>query len=214
MIERIVAFCTHRPWLVIGLCGVLTALGLFTTITRFSINTETARLIAADVPWRLNEAALDKAFPQRTDLMLVVIDGDTPERAAEASDRLAQALGPHDDLLRSVRQPDSGPFFDRNGLLFLSTDELARTTEQLIAQQAFLGPLAADPSLRGLMGTLTLGAQGIAAGETTLDELAGADGGLSDGRSSACWPASRPGCPGRCSCRTARPSRASSGASS
>ena len=172
MIERIVAFCTHRPWLVIGLCGVLTALGLFTTITRFSINTETARLIAADVPWRLNEAALDKAFPQRTDLMLVVIDGDTPERAAEASDRLAQALGPHDDLLRSVRQPDSGPFFDRNGLLFLSTDELASTTEQLIAQQAFLGPLAADPSLRGLMGTLTLGAQGIAAGETTLDELA------------------------------------------
>ncbi|HYI88699.1 MAG TPA: hopanoid biosynthesis-associated RND transporter HpnN, partial [Beijerinckiaceae bacterium] len=173
MIERIVAFCTHRPWLVIGLCGVLTALGLFTTITRFSINTETARLISADVPWRLNEAALDKAFPQRTDLMLVVIDGDTPERAAEASDRLAQALGPHDDLLRSVRQPDSGPFFDRNGLLFLSTDELASTTEQLISQQAFLGPLAADPSLRGLMGTLTLGAQGIAAGETTLDELAG-----------------------------------------
>jgi hopanoid biosynthesis associated RND transporter like protein HpnN len=172
MIERIVAFCTHRPWLVIGLCGVFTALGLFTTITRFSINTETARLISADVPWRLNEAALDKAFPQRTDLMLVVIDGDTPERAAEASDRLTQALGPHDDLLRSVRQPDSGPFFDRNGLLFLSTDELARTTEQLIAQQAFLGPLAADPSLRGLMGTLTLGAQGIAAGETTLDELA------------------------------------------
>jgi uncharacterized protein len=173
MIERIVAFCTHRPWLVIGLCGVLTALGLFTTITHFSINTETARLISADVPWRLNEAALDKAFPQRTDLMLVVIDGDTPERAAEASDRLTRALGPHDDLLRSVRQPDSGPFFDRNGLLFLSTDELARTTEQLIAQQAFLGPLAADPSLRGLMGTLTLGAQGIAAGETTLDELAG-----------------------------------------
>ncbi len=69
-------------------------------------------------------------------------------------------------------RPDSGPFFDRNGLLFLSTEELAKTTEQLIGQQGFLGPLAADPSLRGVMQTLSLGAQGIQAGEATLEELA------------------------------------------
>ena len=71
-----------------------------------------------------------------------------------------------------MRRPDSGPFFDKNGLLFLSVDELTRTTEQLIRQQGFLGPLAADPSLRGVMEVLQLGAQGVRAGETTLDELA------------------------------------------
>jgi uncharacterized protein len=172
MLERIVAFCTRRPWLVIGLSLALTLLGLFVTITRFSINTDTARLISADVPWRQHEAALDSAFPQRTDLILAVVDGDTPERADEAADRLARALQAEQKLLKSVRRPDSGPFFDKNGLLFLPTEELAKTTEQLIAQQGFLGPLAADPSLRGLMQTLTLGAQGIRAGETTLNELA------------------------------------------
>src|SRR5687767_331833 len=92
MLERIVAFCTRRPWLVIGLSLALTLLGLFVTITRFSINTDTARLISADVPWRQHEAALDSAFPQRTDLILAVVDGDTPERADEAADRLARAL--------------------------------------------------------------------------------------------------------------------------
>jgi hopanoid biosynthesis associated RND transporter like protein HpnN len=173
MIERVVAFCTRRPWLVIAISAALTLLCLYITATRFSINTQTARMISADVPWRVDEAAMDAAFPQRTDLIVAVIDGDTPERAEEAADRLAQALQPRDELLKSVRRPDSGPFFDKNGLLFLSTEELADTTGQLIAQQAFLGPLAADPSLRGVMQTLSLGARGVQAGETTLDELAG-----------------------------------------
>ena len=82
------------------------------------------------------------------------------------------ALAPRTQVLETVRRPDSGPFFDKNGLLFLSVDELTRTTEQLIRQQGFLGPLAADPSLRGVMHALQLGAQGVRAGETTLDELA------------------------------------------
>src|SRR5918993_4553780 len=111
MLERIVAFCTRRPWLVIGLSAVLTLLCLYVTVTRFSINTQTSRLISADVAWRVDEAAMDAAFPQRTDLIVAVANGDTPERAEEAADRLAQALQPHQELLKSVRRPDSGPFF-------------------------------------------------------------------------------------------------------
>lgn len=172
MIQRTVAFCVHRPWLVIGLSLALTLLGLYLTVTRFTINTDTARLISPDVAWRQYEMALDKAFPQRTDLILAVVDGDTPERAEEAAERLAETLRADSKVLRSVRRPDSGPFFDKNGLLFLSTEELTKTTEQLIRQQGFLGPLAADPSLRGVTQTLSLGAQGVRAGETTLDELA------------------------------------------
>lgn len=172
MIERLVAFCIRRPWLVIGVAALLTFGGLYVTVTRFVINTDTARLISPDVSWRQNETAFDRAFPQRTDLILAVVDGGSPEIADEAADKLARALLPHHDVLKSVRRPDSGPFFDKNGLLFLSTDDLTRTTEQLIRQQGLLGPLAADPSLRGLMQTLALGAQGVGAGETTLDELA------------------------------------------
>ena len=172
MIERTVAFCIRRPWLVIGLWTALALLGLFHTTTQFSINTDTARLISPDVDWRQNETALDTAFPQRTDLIVAVVDGATPERAEEAASRLEEALSGKPALLKGVRRPDSGPFFDQNGLLFLPTEELTKTTERLIRQQGFLGPLAADPSLRGVMQTLSLGVQGVRAGETTLDELA------------------------------------------
>ena len=164
MIERTVAICTRRPWAVIALALALTLVGLYVTVTRFAINTNTERLISADVPWRKALEAYDEAFPQRKDLIVVVVDGDTPEIADEAADKLARALAVHPHVLRSVRRPDSGPFFDKNGLLFLSTDELTRTTEQLIRQQGFLGPLAADPSLRGVMEVLQLGARGVRAG--------------------------------------------------
>src|SRR3954451_23177729 len=150
----------------------MTLAGLYVTVTRFAINTNTERLISSDVSWRRDLVAYDAAFPQRLGLIVAVVDGETPEIADESADKLARALVAHRQVLDNVRRPDSGPFFDKNGLLFLSVDELTRTTEQLIRQQGFLGPLAADPSLRGVMQALQLGAQGVRAGETTLDELA------------------------------------------
>ena len=67
-----------------------------------------------------------------------------PEVADEAADKFTQALSGHPGVLRTVRRPDSGPFFENNGLLFLSGDELPTTDSS--SQQAFLGPLAADPA--------------------------------------------------------------------
>src|SRR3954468_10181177 len=172
LIERTVALCTRRPWLVIAAALAMMLAGLYVTVTRFAINTNTERLISSDVSWRRDLVAYDAAFPQRLGLIVAVVDGETPEVADEAADKLARALAAHPTVLENVRRPDSGPFFDKNGLLFLSVDELTRTTEQLIRQQGFLGPLAADPSLRGVMQALQLGAQGVRAGETTLGELA------------------------------------------
>ena len=146
------ALSTRQPWAVIIIALALTLAGLYLTVTRFAINTNTERLIAADVPWRKAVENYSKAFSRGRDLIVAVVEGDTPEVADEAADKLAQALAGHPGVLRSVRRPDSGPFFDKNGLLFLSLDELTRTTEQLIERQSFLGPLAADPSLRGVMG--------------------------------------------------------------
>jgi uncharacterized protein len=172
VIAHTVALCTRRPWAVIAIALALTLAGLYVTVTHFAINTNPQRLFSADVPWRKALAAYEEAFPQRKDLIVAVVGGDTPEVTDEAADKLAQALAGHPGVLRSVRRPDSGLFFDKNGLLFLSVDELTRTTEQLIRQQGLLGSLAADPSLRGVMGVLQLGAQGVHAGETTLGELA------------------------------------------
>src|SRR4051812_32980030 len=139
MIERIVALCTHRPWPVVMIALASALIGAYVTLTRFAINTDTTLLISENLPWRQTLKEYSEAFSRGRDLIVAVVDGDTPEIADEAADRLARALAGHPKVLRSVRRPDSGPFFDKNGLLFLSTDELTRTTEQLIERQSFLG---------------------------------------------------------------------------
>src|SRR6185312_12277420 len=95
-------------------------------------------------------AYLDRVFPGRSDVVLVVIDGVTPELAELGARRLAERLGARPELFKSVRRPDGGAFFDRHGLLYLETDEVQHTLDSLIAAQPLLGTLALDPSARGL----------------------------------------------------------------
>ena len=163
--------CARFPTVTVTIAGVLTLIAVVYVVHNFAINTDSAKLISSDVPWRERSAVFDAAFPQRSDLIAIVVDGATPEIAERASATLTERLAARSELLRNVRRPDGGPFFERNGLLFLGTDELSKTTEQLVAAQAVLGTLAADPSVRGLMSTLQLALEGVRRGETTLAAL-------------------------------------------
>lgn len=172
MIERLVAFSVRRRWLVLVAAALLTVAGAGTAAHLFRINTDVERLIEPSVPWRQDEIAFEKAFPQRTNLVAAVIDGETPEIAEEAAARFAEALKSHRSEIETVYRPDGGPFFDRNGLLLMSQEDLEKTTQRLIEQQGLLGPLAADPSLRGVMRVLTLGVKGVKSGDAKLEDLA------------------------------------------
>lgn len=172
MIERLVAFSVRRRWLVLVAAALLTVAGVGAAAHLFRINTDVERLIEPSVSWRKDEIAFEKAFPQRTNLVAAVIDGETPEIAEEAAARFAEALKAHRSEIETVYRPDGGPFFDRNGLLLMSQEELEQTTQRLIEQQGLLGPLAADPSLRGVMRVLSLGVKGVKSGDAKPEDLA------------------------------------------
>src|SRR6202012_2568584 len=91
------------------------------------------------------------AFPQNADLLAIVIDGVSGDLADSAAQRLADRLKAEPQLFHNVRRPDGGPFFDQNGLLFLSVDELDKLSQQLVNAQPLIGSLSADPSLRGFL---------------------------------------------------------------
>jgi len=171
VIERLVAFSVHRRWLVLAVAALLTLAAGGVAAHLFRINTDVERLIDPKVSWRADEIAFEKAFPQRMNLVAAVIDGATPEQAEEAAAEFARALGAHKNEIETVYRPDGGPFFDRNGLLLMSQEELEKTTERLVGQQGLLGPLAADPSLRGVMRVLSLGVKGIKSGDAKLEDL-------------------------------------------
>ena len=165
------AFCQrHAPW-VIGAALVLSVCAALVVMDRLSINTDTGALIDPDLPWQQDNAALDRAFPQNTNLLAIVIDGQTPELAESAATQLAKALEAEPSLFRTVRRPDGGPFFDRNGILFLSVQEVQQTANDVIAAQPLLGGLAADPTLRGLLGVVDLALQGVQAGQAQRSQM-------------------------------------------
>ena len=150
---------------------LLTAAALVYVVAYFAIDTDSARLIDDNVPWRQREKAFDAAFPHRTDLIAIVVDGGTPEIAEQATARLAQRLLSDASRYRAVWRPDGGPFFDRVGLLFESTESVAVTMQRLVAAQPLLGTLAADPSVRGLTDALSLMVDGAQQQRGSLDAI-------------------------------------------
>jgi hypothetical protein len=119
----------------------------------------------------LLELALDRAFPWRIDQIIAVVDAATPEAAEEAANTLADDLSHHADVIRTVSRPDGGEFFARNGILFRSLDEVRRDADDLIGAQPFLGTLSADPTLRGVLRTLSQSIEGLRLGKTKLEDL-------------------------------------------
>jgi uncharacterized protein len=171
LIVRIVRACCRRPFLVLAVAALATLAAVLFTYEKFAINTDTSEFISAKLPWRQREIQLDAAFPQQVDTLLVVVDGRTPELAANAADRLAAALEVRDHI-QAVYGAETNRFFDKNGLLYVSADEVRTTTEQLIRAQPFLGTLAADPTLRGLAQALAFIPVGVKEGQISLKDFA------------------------------------------
>lgn len=169
-IIRTVDFCSrHALWVV--LLGV--ALGLVSAgyaARHFAITTDINQLISPDLPWRHREVAFGAMFPHRD--ILAVVDAPTPELAQQATATLVDALPKRTDVIESIRQPGGGSFFEHNGLLFLPSEDVARTTNGLIGAEPLLETLAADPSLRGELDALSFGVMGVERKQIKLDDLA------------------------------------------
>jgi len=171
LVPHAVSASIRRPWLTLAAALLVAIIALLFTASHFSMSTDTAELISPEVPWRQQERAMDDAFPQLRDAMLIVVDGATPELAEDATAKLAARMGSDPHHFRAVRRPDGGDFFAREGLLFGSTDEVRQTAAALIKAQPLLGPLAADPSLHGVAGSMTTMLDGVDHGATTLSQI-------------------------------------------
>jgi hypothetical protein len=95
----------------------------------------------------------------------------TPEFSEQATNALAQELVKHRDLFPAVKQPDSGEFFERNGLLFQPLPDVEKSTAGLVQAQPLIRILAGDPSLRAVMRALSLVASGVQSEQVGLDQL-------------------------------------------
>jgi hopanoid biosynthesis associated RND transporter like protein HpnN len=175
-LARLAAWLTgtacHRPARTLLAAGLAALLALGVVVNGFSLDSDVTRLFPPDLPWRQTERAMAEAFPQREDLIAIVVDGTTADVADRAAARLEAALAARMDLFSAVSRPDGDAFFRRSAFLFMSEAEVRDTTDRIIQAQPLLGTLAADPSLRGIATTLGLLLQGVERGDTSLAEIA------------------------------------------
>jgi len=167
----VVTLACRRPWWTLAITLLLTVAAILFASHRFAMTTDTSALISPDVAWRVNERHMEAAFPQNGDTLLVVVDGATPELAEAAAAAITGRMQADSTHFRRVTRPDGGDFFAKEGLLFGSTDDVQAATQQMVSAQPFLGPLAADPSLHGIAGTLDTMLQGISRGDVQLEQI-------------------------------------------
>jgi len=170
-VSQLVQLSIRYPWAVTLVFLLLAALCASFFTRHVAISTDSKKLMSSSLPWRQQEVVLDAAFPERINRILAVIDAATPEAADNAADALVTELSPRSDVIRTIDRVGGGEFFDRNGILFLSLDEVRSDIANLISAQPFLGTLAADPTLRGLVRTLSQSLDGVRREKTTLDDL-------------------------------------------
>jgi hopanoid biosynthesis associated RND transporter like protein HpnN len=180
LIGRVVAASTRHPVIVLLLAVVLTGAALVYAAQHFAMTADTSKLISTKLKWRQYELAFDRAFPQFDNLTMIVVDGATPELADAAATSLTKALQGKPEFFKAVRRPDGGAFFDRNGLMLLSLDEVAAAAKGLVRARPMLASLAADPSLRGVLATVSNALEGIKHGQATLDDVEPAMTALAD----------------------------------
>jgi hopanoid biosynthesis associated RND transporter like protein HpnN len=183
-LATLVEFCQRRAWVVLGVSLVLTGLAGFYATRSLGVDTDTGKLFSPKLDWQKQKLAMQAAFPASAAQTTIVVDGATAGAVEDGTAALAAALAKRTDIFISVHRPDGGPFFDRYGLMFLSTEELSKLSDQIAKAEPLLGPLDADPSLRGLFGVFDQAVQAVGAGQAGGEELAAPMGGFAQAVSS------------------------------
>jgi hopanoid biosynthesis associated RND transporter like protein HpnN len=171
VVVSIVRTCTRFATLtlLVGLALAVVA-GLYTA-RHFAINTDINTLISDKLDWRQRDVLFDRAF-DRDSTILAVVEAPTPELTSMAAAALFDRLKDDSKNFRAMQALGWGEFFERNGMLFLPTQELAQLTGQFESAAPLIEIMAGDPSIRGLTGALETGLAGVRRGEVKFDNTA------------------------------------------
>lgn len=138
------------PWLLIFLIFTLCGTSLYHTIHNLGVNTNTAEMLSPDLPFQQNRLRIETAFPQDSNVMILVVDAKTPEQTSQAAILLESALNAQKDSFISAYIPTDNAFFRQQALLFLDQDELEDLSVKLTDAQPFIGHLSQNYHLAGL----------------------------------------------------------------
>ena len=143
------------PWTLIFLILLLTAGSLYYTVHNLGVNTNPSELLSPDLPFQKNRLRIEAEFPDDAGTIILVVDAQTPEETSQTAITLAQALIDQPDAFTSAYVPTENDFFRQQALLFLEPAELEKLSTKLTDAQPFIGYLAQNYHLEGLLSIMT-----------------------------------------------------------
>jgi len=144
---RLVAWSLTVVTLLLGTYAVL----------NLGINSDNTRIVSEHLASVQRQREFSKLFPILDNTLIVVIDGQLPEQTRRAADLLAERMRQRPDRFRQVFEPGGGEFFERNGLLYRSVDDLEEFADQVAQAQPILAELERDPSAANLAALVRAG---------------------------------------------------------
>lgn len=136
----------HTVWIMLALllCAVLAA---SYTMRNLGVNTNTANMLSEELPFRINLARFEKAFPQYEEILVLVLNAPTPEQTYLAATQLSAYLSENQETFGTVLYLNGESFFQANGLLYKSQNEIRLLGDQLSNAQPLIAGIIRDPSL-------------------------------------------------------------------
>ncbi len=155
VLTRIVRRCGRSAAVVLVLAGLLTALSLFMTVTRFKIDTNMTDLLAKHLPYHELDEEYHRDFPGVHETIVLIVRATQVETLQRATHTLKVWLNRHPALYHDLYQPGGGSFFRRNGLLYLSSPRLRKLLDRIDRAEPVMAHLALDPTTSGFFSMLS-----------------------------------------------------------
>ena len=143
--------------------GLTPFIGIYASLT-LSFNTDPSALFSSHLRFQRLAREFSRYFPILTDALLIVVDGETPERTREATTALRTHLESKPEIFGKVYLPAENEFFERNGLLYLDVDDFEEFADHMARLQPVIGELSSDASLPTLTRLIRTGLEETEAG--------------------------------------------------
>ncbi len=145
---------TRFPLATIVVALLLSALALNYTRNNLEMLTGRDDLMPKNSKFHRDYTEYRQEFGDQEEIVIVVESAD-PEAAGRFGRELHGRLSKRTDLFREVFYPYALPYFQKNGLMFMSYEELRSLRDKLAKAKPVLKDLAASPSVQTLFTSLT-----------------------------------------------------------
>ena len=118
------------------------------------VNTDTSSMLDPSLDFQQRAADLRNAFPEIKTDVVVIVRAPTLDEADAFAGRLAERLRSNPSMFSGVFAQAQEPFFQENGLLYLSESELEKRLTQLTRASGLIETLIKSPNADTLFSTL------------------------------------------------------------